>query len=156
MAQSDGDVLFLYIGFPLDAQLTDLLKQLESVNSNFKYIGGLDKDVTLHLIRQSWAYLNTSVNEGMCLALLEAMKLRVPVLARHNMGNSSIIKNKLNGLLFSDQMDLIKSIRFLKQIPACDRDALINNAYEYMEKNHSTCLEKVSYVNTIKRALEVS
>jgi len=58
--------------------------------------------------------LNTSVSEGMCNSIMEAMLLGRPVLCRRNAGNSSLVKHGIDGLLFDTQdemMTLVESVR---------------------------------------------
>ncbi|NWY32119.1 GL1D1 protein, partial [Pheucticus melanocephalus] len=52
-------------------------------------------------LRSCLALVNSSISEGMSAAILEAMDLEVPVLARNVPGNAAIIKHKETGLLFS-------------------------------------------------------
>ncbi len=89
----------------------------------------------------------------MSLALLEAMKLRVPVLARANPGNCSIVRDKSTGLLFSNQTELLNAIELL----ACDlRMSIISNAFTYVNTNHSIVCEQSSYLNIINNAIRMS
>ncbi|KAF5891433.1 glycosyltransferase 1 domain-containing protein 1, partial [Clarias magur] len=52
-------------------------------------------------MRKSFAVVNSSVSEGMSAAVLEAMDLRVPVLARDIPGNAAIVRHEHSGLLYS-------------------------------------------------------
>jgi glycosyltransferase involved in cell wall biosynthesis len=62
--------------------------------------------------------LNSSINEGMSSSLLEAMKYKVPVLARNNqgsplylyviLGNQNLINHLENGYLFNSENDFMK------------------------------------------------
>ncbi|XP_033374184.1 glycosyltransferase 1 domain-containing protein 1 isoform X3 [Parus major] len=52
-------------------------------------------------VRRSFAVVNSSMSEGMSAAILEAMDLDIPVLARNIPGNAAIIKHRETGLLFS-------------------------------------------------------
>ncbi|OWK13935.1 GLT1D1, partial [Cervus elaphus hippelaphus] len=57
----------------------------------------------LHAVMKNcFAVVNSSVSEGMSAAILEAMDLEVPVLARNIPGNSAVVKHEVTGLLFSD------------------------------------------------------
>ncbi|EPQ20291.1 Glycosyltransferase 1 domain-containing protein 1 [Myotis brandtii] len=48
------------------------------------------------------ALVNSSLSEGMSAAILEAMDLEVPVLARNIPGNAAVVQHGVTGLLFSD------------------------------------------------------
>ncbi|NXU37415.1 GL1D1 protein, partial [Drymodes brunneopygia] len=52
-------------------------------------------------VSRSCALVNSSLSEGMSAAILEAMDLNIPVLARNIPGNAAIIKHRETGLLFS-------------------------------------------------------
>ncbi|XP_061459496.1 glycosyltransferase 1 domain-containing protein 1 isoform X2 [Rhineura floridana] len=57
----------------------------------------------LHAVMQKcFAVVNSSISEGMSAAILEAMDLNVPVLARNIPGNAAVITHKTTGLLYSD------------------------------------------------------
>ena len=49
------------------------------------------------MMRASFAVLNTSESEGVCGALLEAMALGVPVVARRNGSNENFIVHQVLG-----------------------------------------------------------
>ncbi|XP_053062399.1 glycosyltransferase 1 domain-containing protein 1 isoform X3 [Acinonyx jubatus] len=53
-------------------------------------------------LKNCFAVVNSSVSEGMSAAILEAMDLEVPVLARNIPGNAAVVKHEVTGLLFSD------------------------------------------------------
>jgi glycosyltransferase involved in cell wall biosynthesis len=57
-------------------------------------------------------FLNTSINEGMSGAILEAMAESLPVIATRNSGNAALVDNNENGflVLLNDQEDLIEKL----------------------------------------------
>ncbi|KAK3539394.1 hypothetical protein QTP70_005931 [Hemibagrus guttatus] len=57
-------------------------------------------------MRKSFAVVNSSVSEGMSAAILEAMDLCVPVLARDIPGNTAIVQHEHSGLLYSSPEEL--------------------------------------------------
>jgi glycosyltransferase involved in cell wall biosynthesis len=145
----DSQIIFLFAGYSLDDNLANRIKQIEVENLNFRWLNGLKINEAHTLIKQSWAFINTSINEGMSLAILEAMMLKCPVLARNNFGNKSIVINQLNGLLYDTQNDLFKCIRTLLRSDSL-RNNLIENAFKYVNKNHSCENELEMYLNLIK------
>lgn len=54
-------------------------------------------------------FLQTSLWEGLPLAVLEAMALQKPIVAKNVIGNKDIVKNNVNGFLFDsiDELDAI-------------------------------------------------
>ncbi|KAK7829273.1 hypothetical protein U0070_012744 [Myodes glareolus] len=53
------------------------------------------------VVKSCFALVNSSVSEGMSAAILEAMDLEVPVLARNIPGNSAVVEHGVTGLLFT-------------------------------------------------------
>ncbi|XP_053557828.1 glycosyltransferase 1 domain-containing protein 1 isoform X1 [Bombina bombina] len=100
------------------------------------------------LVKRSFAVVNSSISEGMSAAILEAMDLEVPVLARDIPGNSAIIKHEDTGLLFSTPQDFVQLAKRLMREPALKR-RIITNAREYVHINHSWMLERDRYHNLI-------
>ncbi|KAJ0067583.1 hypothetical protein NL108_008618, partial [Boleophthalmus pectinirostris] len=52
-------------------------------------------------MKKCFAVVNSSLSEGMSAAILEAMHLGVPVVARDIPGNSAIVEHGITGLLYS-------------------------------------------------------
>ncbi|MDO5635877.1 MAG: glycosyltransferase [Myroides sp.] len=60
-------------------------------------------------INKTDVFLQTSLWEGLPLAVLEAMALQKPIVAKNVIGNKDIVKNNVNGFLFDsiDELDAI-------------------------------------------------
>ncbi|CAF2962266.1 unnamed protein product, partial [Rotaria sp. Silwood2] len=95
--------------------------------SNVTLTGGQSTGHVHALMRTAFAYLNTSINEGMCLAILEAMALRLPVIARRNTGNISIVTHGKTGLLFETPEQAAQCLSQLAKDTAL-RETLIQQA----------------------------
>ena len=52
-------------------------------------------------------FINTSLNEGLPMVLLEAMECGLPLIGLPNVGTKYIIKNKINGLLLKNHDPII-------------------------------------------------
>ncbi|KAG8456003.1 hypothetical protein GDO86_001983, partial [Hymenochirus boettgeri] len=94
-------VYLAIIGPTVDLVFTkEVTEKLQDINGVclIKEIPYLDLQAVL---KRSFAVVNSSLSEGMSAAILEAMDLEVPVLARDIPGNSAIIKHEETGLLFS-------------------------------------------------------
>lgn len=55
--------------------------------------------------------LNTSISEGMSAYILEGMAAGLPVIVRANAGNTNVVRNGENGLVFSTLSELRKYLR---------------------------------------------
>lgn len=94
-----------------------------------------------------WAdvVLNTSRSEGQSSALLEAMALKVPVLARKIPGNESVITDFETGLLFSDEDEFIEKLQRLLTHAEL-RSHVIQKAKEAVSARHSLKKEIADYI----------
>jgi glycosyltransferase involved in cell wall biosynthesis len=138
--------LFL-LGYENDPVLTEYLRSSYS-QLNLTFLGGQSQSFVHTLMRTSFAYINTSINEGMCLAILEAMTLGVPVLARRNTGNTSIIKHGKTGLLFDTPDEAVQCLIELDNSKKL-RHLLIRQAENYVRKYHHFTNETKSYRNLL-------
>lgn len=95
-------------------------------------------------IQDSFAVINSSTSEGMASAVLESMKLGVPVLARDIPGNAAVIKHRESGLLFDTPQEFVKLAKELMNSPSL-RTRLTANAKTYICEHHSTENERNTY-----------
>jgi glycosyltransferase involved in cell wall biosynthesis len=138
--------LFL-IGYENDPTLYQYIHSTYS-QLNFTFIGRQSQSFVHTLMRTSFAYINTSVNEGMCLAVLEAMTLGVPVLARRNTGNTSIIKHGKTGMIFDTPDEAVQCLLEVDYNTKL-RHLLIRQAENYVRKYHNITNETKSYRNLL-------
>ena len=88
-------------------------------------------------LNHSHIFINTSINEGMSGAILEAMSFnKILILARNNQGNQSIIKHQYNGLLYNTPEECYTYINkiYNKEI---NIKQYIKNAYNTILKHHN-------------------
>ncbi|NWX13073.1 GL1D1 protein, partial [Aegotheles bennettii] len=101
-------------------------------------------------MKKCFAVVNSSVSEGMSAAILEAMDLEIPVLARNIPGNAAIIKHKETGLLFSDPQEFVVLSKSLMNDPIMERE-IVTRAKDYVKKHHSWESERKAYQNLVLR-----
>ena len=87
---------------------------------------------------------NSSVSEGMSTTILEAMKLGVPVLARFNSGNASIVHHWTSGVLFAEPAEFVDHARTLLGSPSLRR-ALTQSARYHVFERHGFEAERGAY-----------
>ncbi|XP_062446340.1 glycosyltransferase 1 domain-containing protein 1, partial [Rhea pennata] len=101
-------------------------------------------------MKRCFAVVNSSISEGMSAAILEAMDLDIPVLARNIPGNATIIKHKDTGLLFSDPQEFVVLSKSLMNDPIMKRE-IVQKAKDYVKKHHSWECERKTYQNLVLR-----
>lgn len=104
------------------------------------------------LMKRSFAVVNSSLSEGMSAAILEAMDLEVPVLARDIPGNAAVIQHEDTGLLFSNPKEFVKLAKRLMSEPDLKRK-ITYNAKNYICTHHSWKLERETYQNLVQICL---
>ncbi len=89
-------------GGAMEGQVIDLIRRYE-LEDHIRVMGVLPRPEALREISEVGCILFPSKWEGMPIALLEAMKLRIPVVASHVGGIPEIVEDKVSGLLFRDR-----------------------------------------------------
>jgi glycosyltransferase involved in cell wall biosynthesis len=102
------------------------------------HINGLEQNKVYSCIQQANGLINTSIDEGMAISILEAMKLKTPVYVRNNLGNKSIVKHNYNGFIFNSRKEFINLLNK-------NTEQIVKNAYHYVNNFHNTKLEKLKY-----------
>ncbi|XP_058491181.1 glycosyltransferase 1 domain-containing protein 1 isoform X2 [Solea solea] len=95
-------------------------------------------------MKRCFAIVNSSASEGMSAAILEAMDLEVPVLARDIPGNSAVVQHEFNGLLFSSPQEFVRQSRRLWSDREL-REKVVRNGKRYVEEHHSVKRERETY-----------
>lgn len=144
---NNNDYHLFLIGYENDHTLYEYIHSSYS-QLNLTFLGGQSQSFIHTLMRTSFAYINTSINEGMCLTILEAMTIGLPVLARRNTGNASIIKHEKTGLLFDTPDEAVQCLIELDNSTKL-RDLLIRQAENYVRKYHNITNETKSYRNLL-------
>ncbi|GBG27944.1 Carbohydrate deacetylase [Hondaea fermentalgiana] len=102
----------------------------------------------LRAIADADALVNTSESEGMSGAILEAMALGTPVLARVNAGNCELVTEGRTGLLFdSPEAFLDQAARLWED--ASLRASIVHGAKAVIESQHSTAAEQRAYTELL-------
>lgn len=86
-----------------------------------RYLGVIPPDAMAALLRQVDVVLNNSQSEGLPNALLEADALGVPMLVRAIPGNTAVVEEGVNGLLYDDAASFARQARALIADPVLRR-----------------------------------
>jgi len=119
------------------------------------FLGPLPRWRALRVLAGSDAAVLPSRQEGVSTFLLEAMALKIPVVASRVGGNIEIIRGGLDGVLVEpDSREIVKAVRsiLIGKIPV---DEMVEEAYKkiMVEYNWDTVLKK--YLEVYNRALNL-
>lgn len=96
-------VRLLHVGPIMDKEEAERVRSLGKSLRCFRLLGELPPSGVRELMGAADVFLNTSLNEGMAGAILEAMAGGLPILASAVAGNRSLVQDGVNGLLFSPE-----------------------------------------------------
>uniref|UniRef100_A0A8C2PU33 Glycosyltransferase 1 domain containing 1 n=1 Tax=Cyprinus carpio TaxID=7962 RepID=A0A8C2PU33_CYPCA len=100
-------------------------------------------------MQKSFALVNSSLSEGMSAAILEAMDLGLPVLARDVPGNAAIVEHEVTGLLYSSPQEFVSMSRKLLDDHEL-QERLVRNGKNYITTCHNPMKERISYQNLVE------
>jgi glycosyltransferase involved in cell wall biosynthesis len=118
------------------------------------YLPPLARPEMLAAIAESDVVLNTSLSEGMCGVVLEAMLLGTPIVARRNAGNQSVVVHGHTGLLYDEPHEMIEWGRALT-LSAELRHRIARTAKARIEEAHSPAVEKETYLRIASEMQDV-
>lgn len=95
-------------------------------------------------MKRCFAVVNSSVSEGMSAAILEAMDLGVPVLARDIPGNAAVVRHEATGLLYSSPQEFVQRSQRLVSDEQL-RERVVRNGKLYVEEHHGLKQERETY-----------
>jgi glycosyltransferase involved in cell wall biosynthesis len=138
------------------------------------YLGSVDRGTLLRWVRESDVLLNSSLSEGQSNALLEAMALRCPIVARDVSGNRAILidskdESDERGFLYTTAEEAWSMVEHVclgcerliedgtvsgeRKLCACARKR-VENAANYLEREHSLVAELHAWQHVVRKALE--
>jgi glycosyltransferase involved in cell wall biosynthesis len=115
------------------------------LQENVRFLG--ERNDVAELMRRSDIYLNTSLYEGMPIALLEAMRLALPIVATDVAGNCELIADGANGFLTSSTPQALAGA-----IAAIARD---RSLYQSLSRGALTRADEFSISTAASRHLDL-
>jgi glycosyltransferase involved in cell wall biosynthesis len=96
----DPRVHLAVVGAPIEPDYAaDAIRALAS-RPGIHYLPALPRAELCAAMADADVVLNTSISEGLCCTLLEAMRVGTPVVARRNAGNADLIAHGRTGFLY--------------------------------------------------------
>uniref|UniRef100_V9K9R9 Glycosyltransferase 1 domain-containing protein 1 n=1 Tax=Callorhinchus milii TaxID=7868 RepID=V9K9R9_CALMI len=137
-------VYLIIIGPKIDPMFAQLVEDKIKRSCGVYLLSELSQEELHAAMKDSFAVVNSSISEGMSSAILEAMDLKVPVLARNIPGNKELIRHEHTGLLFSNPQEFVELSRLLINDTAL-KERLVVQAKDYVQESHSWKAEKETY-----------
>ncbi|KYO39591.1 glycosyltransferase 1 domain-containing protein 1 isoform C [Alligator mississippiensis] len=148
--RKEPNVHLAIIGPTVDPLFVSEVKEKIKRSPGVHLLQEIPQDDLHAAVKRCFAVVNSSISEGMSAAVLEAMDLDVPVLARNIPGNAAIIKHKDTGLLFADPQEFVLLSKSLMNDPTLEKK-IVTRAKDYVKKHHSWECERKTYQSLILR-----
>nr|XP_020041130.1 glycosyltransferase 1 domain-containing protein 1 [Castor canadensis] len=148
--QEEPGVYLVIVGPEVDPEFTREVKAKVKRAAGVRLVGEMPQEDLHAVVKNCFALVNSSVSEGMSAAILEAMDLEVPVLARNIPGNAAVVKHEVTGLLFSDPQEFVQLAKRLMSDPALERE-IVANGREYVRRRHSWQVERDTYQSLARK-----
>jgi glycosyltransferase involved in cell wall biosynthesis len=141
------DHIFVVMGAKFDEKLYEEminLRDKSNLQNRIIIHDAVEHSDFLNLLHEVDLVVNCSISEGMSNAIMEAMLLGVPVLARGNEGNKKLIKHMENGLIFNNEKEFLEfydKIYNEKEL----REMITNNSVRDIKEKYEINSEAVKY-----------
>lgn len=142
---------FTVLGANLHKQVYQQVMEASSSRPWFTYAGVVPYEVMTHWYNNSNMVLNTSLSEGQPLAVMEAMAMGKPVIARKIAANESLIIHKQTGWLYETLDEFKEAFHMIMNNPV-QRKQVIQHAKEWIYDSFSPTHEAVQYIELYRRS----
>ncbi|XP_053135749.1 glycosyltransferase 1 domain-containing protein 1 isoform X2 [Hemicordylus capensis] len=146
--RKEPGIHLIIIGPEVEAAFAEEVKEKVKTADGVHLLQEIPQEDLHALVKGCFAVVNSSVSEGMSAAILEAMDLNVPVLARNIPGNAAIITHKATGLLYSTPQEFVQLSKSLIGDPSLHKEIVLR-AKAYITKHHSPECERKVYQNLV-------
>ncbi|MCX5612999.1 MULTISPECIES: glycosyltransferase [unclassified Streptomyces] len=146
--REDPRVRLVIAGVSYDG-FEEILRRRCLRHSGVHYAGALNRRDLHAAMREATAVLNTSISECSPNAVLEAMHLGTPVIARDIPGNTCLVADGITGLLFHSPDEFRKQAQRLLE----DRSlaaTLAGNARRMIDSRHGLPAEAAAYTQLLQ------
>ncbi|KAA0713790.1 Glycosyltransferase 1 domain-containing protein 1 [Triplophysa tibetana] len=142
-------VILIIIGPKIDPVFTVEVEERVNRSAGVFLADELSKEELHAAMQKSFTLVNSSLSEGMSAAILEAMDLGLPVLARDIPGNGAIIKHEVTGLLYTTPQEFVSiSKKLLEDLELQER--VVKNGKNYIKTCHNLMEERMTYQHLVE------
>ncbi len=129
------DVEFIIIGDGPEKEKLKLLIEKYKLKNKVRIVGKMKRENLINYYRSSSLYLSPAIYEAFSISVLEALSTNTPVLGRKESGISDIVKDGVNGFLFTSDLQYSKTI--LRLFENKKELKKISSTYKFVRKNYS-------------------
>jgi len=137
---------FTILGANLDNSIYKLVEKEMLKREWMDYAGVVPYEVMKVWYEQAEIVINTSIAEGQSLAVMEAMAMGRPVIARNNEANKDLIHHRKTGWLYETMTEFIEAVKFVLNDKS-ERIKVMDEAKNWITENHSPYKETDAYIN---------
>ncbi|RXI97887.1 glycosyltransferase [Anaerobacillus alkaliphilus] len=153
LKQHYPNLTFTILGAPLESEIVEAVEFAQKRYPWIRYVEEVPLEEMPEIYMKHDIVINSSLSEGQSSALLEAMLLEKPVVARNNGGNQSIIKHEKTGFLFDTIEDFYQQVQHLLNSKQLYKQ-ISENGRKYVTEHHSLAEEIEKYLDLYKVAIE--
>jgi glycosyltransferase involved in cell wall biosynthesis len=138
------------IGEALENEVLEQVLEASKSHPFLEYRGPIPFHEMPNIYEQSDLVINTSLEEGQPTAICEAMMLGIPVIARDNAGNRSVIRHGINGFIYQEPQDFIALVEKMRGNPMLTKE-LAMNGQKYIKEERTIEKEIASYLELFQK-----
>ena len=142
---------FTILGAKLDSNVYQRVMEASQSRPWFHYAGVVPFEVMTNWYNEANIVINTSISEGQSLAIMEALAIGRPVIARRNAANVEIIKHKVTGWIYSSMIEFKEALLTIMNDPFL-RGQVTKLGREWVDLYCSAEEEAHRYIDLYKRA----
>ncbi|MEW9672297.1 glycosyltransferase [Ammoniphilus sp. 3BR4] len=143
---------YTILGANLDQQVYEEVIAASKNRPWMEYAGVVPFEVMKRWYNQANIVINTSISEGQSLAVMEAMAMGRPVIARRNAANESIIEHEKTGWLYETTEEFIQAVRSIMR-DTYSREKVVRQAQQSIQQLSSPIREAEAYIRLYQTAI---
>jgi glycosyltransferase involved in cell wall biosynthesis len=145
-------MIFTILGAKLNESVYQQVQKEAESRKWMKYAGVVPYEVMKVWYENAEIVINTSISEGQSLALMEAMAIGKPVIARKNEANLDLIRHGQTGWLYETPGEFKDAVHSIVSNPSL-RKYVVHQAKEWILEHSSPQKETMAYINLYRQLL---
>lgn len=143
------DMSYTILGANLDNSVHLEIQNAMEQREWMSYAGVVPYEVMKVWYDKAQIVINTSLSEGQSIAVMEAMAMGLPVIARANKANRDLIRHEETGWLYETKDEFMEAVHtIVKNITV--REKVVQQAKRWITENYSPEEEASTYIGLYK------